>query len=158
MPRDTAELMVWHGGLSGSAPLKIAEKNHFNEIISNENLISVLPENINFSQTVFSSMNFFVSIWLLILVPIIFFILGKKIKKEKILKIKIKSIDDSSSKNPSETFAEKIDKSNIFGMTIGGILIILSIFKIISSSSFDFINPNFINLFLLGIAIFFTRV
>ena len=26
-------LMVWHGGMSGSAPLKIAEKNHFNEII-----------------------------------------------------------------------------------------------------------------------------
>lgn len=148
-------LMVWHGGLSGSAPLKIAEKNHFNEIISNENLISVLPENINFSQTVFSSMNFFVSICLLSLVPIIFFILGKKIKKDKVLKIKIKSLDNSSSKNPSDTFAEKIDKSNIFGMTIGGVLILLSIFKIISSSSFDFINPNFINLFLLGIAIFF---
>ena len=148
-------LMVWHGGLSGSAPLKIAEKNHFNEIISNENLISVLPENINFSQTVFSSMNFFVSICLLSLVPIIFFILGKKIKKDKILKIKIRSVDNSSLQNPSETFAEKIDESNFFGMTIGGVLILLSIFKIISSSSFDFINPNFINLFLLGIAIFF---
>ena len=24
--------MVWHGGLSGSIPLKIAEKNHFSEI------------------------------------------------------------------------------------------------------------------------------
>ena len=148
-------LMVWHGGLSGSAPLKIAEKNHFNEIISNENLISVLPENINFSQTVFSSMNFFVSICLLSLVPIIFFILGKKIKKDKILKIKIRSVDNNSLQNPSETFAEKIDESNFFGMTIGGVLILLSIFKIISSSSFDFINPNFINLFLLGIAIFF---
>lgn len=148
-------LMVWHGGLSGSAPLKIAEKNHFNEIISNENLISVLPENINFSQTVFSSMNFFVSICLIIFVPIIFFALGKKIKKDKTLKLKIKSIDYNSSKKKSETFAEKIDKSNFFGMTIGGVLILLSIFKIISSSSFDFINPNFINLFLLGIAIFF---
>ena len=151
--------MVWHGGLSGSAPLKIAEKNHFNEIISNENLISVLPENINFSQTVFSSMNFFVSICLLILVPFIFFILGeKKIKKDKILQLEISSVCQTSSKKPSKTFAEKIDTSNFFGMTIGGVLILLSISKIISSSSFDFINPNFINLFLLGIAIFFTLV
>ena len=148
-------LMVWHGGLSGSAPLKIAEKNHFNEIISNENLISVLPENINFSQTVFSSMNFFVSICLLILVPFIFFILGEKIKKDKILQLEISSVGQTSSKKPSKTFAEKIDTSNFFGMTIGGVLILLSISKIISSSSFDFINPNFINLFLLGIAIFF---
>ena len=33
-------LMVWHGGLSGSAPLKIAEKNHFKDLISDENLLS----------------------------------------------------------------------------------------------------------------------
>ena len=51
-------LMVWHGGLSGSIPLKIAEKNHFSEIIKNQQLLDRLPSNgIDFSETVFSTMN-----------------------------------------------------------------------------------------------------
>ena len=33
-------LMVWHGRISGSIPLKISEKNHFSEIIQNENLLN----------------------------------------------------------------------------------------------------------------------
>ena len=32
-------LMVWHGGLSGSAPLKIAEKGHFKDIIYDDEFI-----------------------------------------------------------------------------------------------------------------------
>ena len=56
-------LMVWHGGISGSIPLKVAEKNHFSEIISNSELLSQLPINgINFQETIFSNMNLTVSL------------------------------------------------------------------------------------------------
>ena len=51
-------LMVWHGGISGSAPIKIAEKGHFLE-----EKIGVITQ----SQTVFSSMNISISILLLII-------------------------------------------------------------------------------------------
>jgi short-chain fatty acids transporter len=53
-------LMVWHGGISGSAPIKVAEEGHITSlmrsIISPEQL-QLLPDPISFSETVFSSMN-----------------------------------------------------------------------------------------------------
>ncbi len=58
-----AGLAVWHGGLSGSAPLKVAEKGHFTESI-----VGVLP----MSETVFSMLNFVLLGSLLVLIPLLF--------------------------------------------------------------------------------------
>ncbi len=145
-------LMVWHGGMSGSAPLKIAEPNHFQEIINNDKLINILPDNINFSNTVFSSMNIFNSLLIIVIIPIIFMLIGKISKNEKKLNLKIKSIVTKT--KTKKTLAEKIDSSGFMGTLIGGCLILISIEKIIYSSSFDFINPNYINFTLLGLALF----
>ena len=147
-------LMVWHGGLSGSAPLKIAEPNHFQEIINNDKLINALPDNINFSNTVFSNMNIFNSLLIIVIIPIIFMLIGKISKNEKQLNLKIKSIDTTTKTKTKKTLAEKIDSSGFMGTLIGGCLILISIEKIIYSSSFDFINPNYINFTLLGLALF----
>jgi short-chain fatty acids transporter len=61
-------LMVWHGGISGSAPLKIAEEGHF---LSSK--IGVISQ----SETVFSTMNISLSVVLLFILPLIMFYLGK---------------------------------------------------------------------------------
>ena len=53
-------LMVWHGGLSGSAPIKVAEKNHLTEMF--EGLDFDVSSIITLSETTFSPMNIFVSI------------------------------------------------------------------------------------------------
>lgn len=145
-------LMVWHGGISGSAPLKIAEQNHFNEIISNEKLITALPENINFSNTVFSNMNIFISLLLISIIPLLFMIIGKISKNDTTLKLN--PIRNNFKKEKKKTLAEKLDQSHFFGTIIGGCLLLLSLEKIINSSSFDFINPNYINFTLLGLALF----
>jgi len=145
-------LMTWHGGISGSAPLKIAEPNHFREIISNENLITALPENINFSNTVFSNMNIVISLLLISMIPLLFMIIGKISKNDTTLKLN--SIRTNYKKEKKITLADKLDKSHFFGTLIGGCILLLSVEKIINSSSFDFINPNYINLTLLGLALF----
>ena len=62
-------LMVWHGGISGSAPIKIAEAGHFLE-----HKMGVISQ----SDTIFSSMNILASVLLLIILPIFMYILGKK--------------------------------------------------------------------------------
>jgi len=147
-------LMVWHGGISGSAPLKIAEPNHFNEIISNTDLITALPENINFSNTVFSNMNIFISLLLIMIIPILFGVIGKISKQNTLLKLNINSIERNFQKKRKKTFAEKLDSSSFFGTLIGGGILLLSIGKILNTSSFDFINPNYINFTLLGLALF----
>jgi short-chain fatty acids transporter len=61
-----AGLAVWHGGLSGSAPLKVAEKGHFAEAIS-----GVIP----ISHTLGSSLNIIVTVSLLVLIPALFYVM-----------------------------------------------------------------------------------
>ena len=62
-------LMVWHGGISGSAPIKVAEEGHF---LANK--IGVISQ----SQTIFSTMNISISIVLLVCLPILMYYLGNK--------------------------------------------------------------------------------
>lgn len=144
-------LMVWHGGLSGSIPLKIAEKNHFSEIISNTNLLQKLPENgISLSETVFSEMNLIVSILLLILIPSLLFYIGKiKPQGSRIRFTKNTQVLEKT----SIIGAEKIDHSKYLSKAIGFIIIAIAIRKGLMASSLSFINPNFVNLSLLGLAI-----
>ena len=144
-------LMVWHGGLSGSAPLKIAEKNHFNDIISDSDLLINLPTNIDLSHTIFSSMNIIVCLSLLVIIPITFFLIGKKVKT-KIIRIKQKS---THIKIPKRKLmgAEKIDFHEFFGWFVGSFILFIAIKKGLNASNLSFINPNYINLILLGLAI-----
>lgn len=64
-----AGLAVWHGGLSGSAPLKVAEAGHFAESIS-----GVLPV----SSTLTSPLNLIVTGALVVMLPILFFAMSPR--------------------------------------------------------------------------------
>ena len=51
-----AGLMVWHGGISGSAPLKVAESGHLKELmatVSDPGVLAMLPDSISTSTTIF---------------------------------------------------------------------------------------------------------
>ena len=148
-------LMVWHGGLSGSIPLKVAEKNHFSEIINNNELLKLLPpEGIHFGSTIFSQMNLTAIFLLLLLIPLTFFFLGQynpigipfKFKEEKKITTKQKAIG-----------MEKLDFSIFFSKLIGMCILIIVIKKGLSAKSIAFINPNFVNLSLFGLAIFLHK-
>ncbi len=58
-----AGFMVWHGGLSGTAPLAVAEADHFLA-----DTIGVIPV----SETLFSSLNLVVTGSLLVIIPVLF--------------------------------------------------------------------------------------
>jgi short-chain fatty acids transporter len=58
-------MLIWHGGLSGSAPLKVAEAQH----LSRELGLSLAP--IPLQQTIFSPMNLAVTLGLLIAIPLL---------------------------------------------------------------------------------------
>ena len=144
-------LMVWHGGLSGSIPLKISEKNHFSEIILNNDLLKKLPEGgINFSETVFSSMNLTVSILLLLLIPCLLFYIGKIKPGGKNIKFRK---NQKITQKKEILGAEKLDYSKYLSKAVGFIILSIAIRKGIMADSLSFINPNFVNLSLLGLAI-----
>ena len=147
-------LMVWHGGISGSIPLKVAEKNHFSEIINNVNLLNNLPSNgINFKDTIFSDMNLLVCLLLLILIPTLLFYIGKQQPTSKKIQFKT-SFDKHEAEDHQVKGAEKIDHSNWFSKLIGLSILFIAIQKGITANSISFINPNFVNLTLLGLALF----
>jgi short-chain fatty acids transporter len=136
-------LMVWHGGISGSAPIKIAEKGHFLE-----EQMGVISQ----SETIFSSMNISISLVLLIVLPSLMYVLGKK-GESRIIKLKTTPIENEKVEIEG---AERLDHSKILAYLFGGIIVFYCMYKALilpQGLSLSFITPNFINLFLLGLGI-----
>lgn len=154
-------LMVWHGGFSGSSLTKVAEVGHIQELmkdILSPNQLSTLPDQISFSQTVFSDMNIYASIGVLLLVPIGMYFIGKKSKKNRIPDIAIQK-NEEISKEKIEG-AARFDESKIFATLIGCIFIFYSIYSAISNfseTSWGFINLNYINFLLFGMCLLFHQ-
>tara|TARA_B100000575_G_scaffold82967_1_gene65241 strand:- start:198 stop:1547 length:1350 start_codon:yes stop_codon:yes gene_type:complete len=139
-------LMIWHGGISGSAPIKIAEENHF---LANK--MGVISQ----TETIFSNMNITISIILLIILPILMYFIGKRSKESK---INIPKEENKNSESLKLYGAEKLDHSKILSFIFGSIILVYCIYKaILKTDNFDlsFINPNYINLMLLGLGILF---
>lgn len=138
-------LMVWHGGLSGSAPIKIAEPGHFLE-----KQMGIISQ----SETVFSSMNIVISIALIIVLPAAMYLLGIRSKSQNVELSK--TILISEEKPKTLIGAERLDYSKIIAYSFGLIIISLAIFKAFikpSEPNLGIITPNFINFVLLGLAI-----
>ena len=86
-------LMVWHGGISGSSLTKVAEPGHLADMmegILSADRIQALPNQIDFSQTVFSSMNIFSAALILLILPMVFFLIGKKSSNDQVPQLNIK--------------------------------------------------------------------
>ncbi|MBP9152363.1 MAG: short-chain fatty acid transporter, partial [Flavobacteriales bacterium] len=65
-------LMVWHGGISGSAPIKVAEEGHISTLMANivsPEQLQLLPDPVSFSETVFGSMNIAATLLVVIVLP-----------------------------------------------------------------------------------------
>jgi short-chain fatty acids transporter len=143
-------MMVWHGGLSGSAPLKAAENGAIQKLVST----SIIPE-IGLDQTVFSSMNIFVSLILIICIPILLYYIGKKYNGE------MQSVNPPSTDKKTTARllgAEKLDHSSVFLKIIGGLILLCAIYIAFikpEAISLSFLTPDFINLVLIGLAFTF---
>ncbi len=141
-------LMVWHGGLSGSALTKVAESGHLQVISKNASL----PEAIYYGDTVFSSMNISAFLLLLVLIPLTFYYLGTRVRSQ-IPEIKTAFINTLENKKIEG--AERIDQSQIFSKTIGILLVPFAAFLALSyeGPSLGFITPNYINFSLLALCL-----
>jgi short-chain fatty acids transporter len=140
-------LMVWHGGISGSALTKVAEVGHIRDITKNQ----LMPELISFSDTVFSPMNLTAVILLIIAVPILSSVISRNTTKEIPNVIKHEQTAEKQSKIIG---AEHIDNSRWISKIIGVILTLIAFYIAISAQNKSgFINPNYINFSLLGLNI-----
>lgn len=152
-------LMVWHGGISGSAPIKVAETGHVQKlmdgILSTEEL-SKIPESYSFGETIFSPMNLTAIVAVLLILPLGMSLLGRKLKGTI-----LPSRNEVKTEIEQEvTGAERLDHSTYFGMAIGAGIVLYLVVNTISNfnnTGLGFITPNFLNLLLLGMSLFFHR-
>ena len=157
-----SSLMVWHGGISGSAPAKVAESGHLPQlmkgVLSSEKL-SALPEIIDYSKTVFSPMNLTVMLALLLCIPTALLFLNKYVKKDvpELYSNAIKAKEED--KYTTAIGAQKLDKSAFFIKSIGVIILVICGLDMFvwSDTVLKFINPDGINLLLLGLCLVFHR-
>ena len=140
-----AGLMVWHGGISGSAPLKVAEPGH-----KFEAEIGLIP----FSETIFSPMNLVCMGLLLFVVPLAMYWMGTRSRST------IPNVEPLKQNKETSTVlkgAEKLDDSSLLATLVGGGMLCLAIYKVIIRpeliNGLRFITPNYIIfiLFALGI-------
>ena len=135
-------LMVWHGGISGSAPIKIAEGEHF---LADK--IGVISQ----ADTIFSTMNISISILLLITLPLLMYFIGKRNEGTSI-SLKVINHQNEITING----AEKIDHSKLMAFFFGGLVLGFAFYKAFilpDNISLKIITPNYINLVLLGLGI-----
>jgi short-chain fatty acids transporter len=154
-------LMVWHGGISGSAPIKAAEPGHVTQMmngISAQDQLLAFPESYPFSDTIFGGMNLLSITLLVVLLPLFMFWIGKRF--DKAVSLPVLSSKNIAQPEKSIKGAERLDFSKWFASFVGGMILVYIFYKAIKGfpdSGFGFITPDFINLLLLGAGLFLHR-
>lgn len=145
--------MIWHGGMSGSAPLKVAESGHLASLMSGVGdaaLAAQLPDVVSFSETIFSSFNLILFLIILVVVPLFLYFLGKKSTATTINLPVYKGAVYESSDGKG---AERIDHSPVFGIGFGTLVMIAFIYQYFDALSHNIITPNMLNFFMFGLAL-----
>lgn len=146
-------LMVWHGGISGSAPIKVAESKHLQglmEGISTPEIIAQLPESVNFDTTIFSWWNLLIFGVILVVIPLVLYRIAKVTKATP---LKLEEYQLNIDNKEDLEGAEKLDYSKIVAIGFGTILLVAFFYQYWSNLLRFQITPNMLNFFMLGLAI-----
>jgi len=149
-------LMIWHGGISGSAPIKVAESGHLLSLMkgvgSPENM-ALLPQSINFDQTIFSSGNLLIFLAALVLVPLTLNRMAKFAPSTEVcFKEAIENFKDSKQEG-----GERLDHSRLLSVVFGALILIVFFIQYSNSFSSLQITPNMLNFFMFGLALILHR-
>lgn len=146
-------MMVWHGGISGSAPIKINEVGHLSNIMNNSSFefMHKVPSTIDFSQTIFSFSNLLIFAIVVFVISGMFYVLGKNSQPTEINLSQYKMYQDKKSLLKKD----RLDNSKILA-TIFGLLILVTFFsRYFGAIKILKITPNLINFLMLGLGILF---
>jgi len=146
-------LMIWHGGMSGSAPLKVAENGHLAGLMAGTGgnaSMSELPNLISFSETIFSSFNIILFGILLVVIPFCLYLMAKKATPTP---TNLPIYEGNYGEEATSEGVEKLDHSKIFGISFGLIILLAFFYQYFESITQFVITPNMLNFFMLGLAL-----
>jgi len=145
-------LMVWHSGISGSAPIKVAEDNHLFSLMSSREdsyLYENLPTSLNFDLTVLSNANLITFSVLLVLVPLAFYFLSKNTSTDNAT---LKTLELNSDPLPLVKL-RGLENSRSFSFIFAIVLLIAFFYQYSDQLTKFKITPNSLNFFMLGLSI-----
>ncbi|MET1258828.1 TIGR00366 family protein [Flagellimonas sp. DF-77] len=146
-------LMVWHGGISGSAPIKVSEEGHLKTLMSTiqQNGFSIeLPNSISTVETVFSSWNLILFCIVCLCISVLVFYLGKQTAAKP---FRLPSYHMQRFDGKAPVGAEKLDHSKPMALFFGLLLLGAFFIQYLPALRSLNITPNLLNFFMLGLAI-----
>lgn len=147
-------LLVWHSGISGSAPLKVAESGHLVSLYpKGANWDVPLVDAISIESTVFASWNLMLTLVVMAAIVCLFYFLGKISPSTEVTEIAEKSDEVQL---PKRSLAEKLDNGRGLAWLMGVVALGTSVYLAIGDGlekGLSFVNPDWINLILLGLAL-----
>ena len=146
-------MMVWHGGISGSAPIKINEEGHLSNIMTNNSfeLMHKVPSSIDFSQTIFSFSNVLIFTIVVLVISGMFYVLGKNSQPTEINLSQYKMHQDKKSLIKTD----RLDNSKILATIFGLLILVTFFYRYFDAIKVLKITPNLINFLMLGLGILF---
>jgi len=145
-------LLVWHGGLSGSAPLKMTTEAEARDVLPASVFESLQSGAVPLSETLLSPMNLFVSGGLLVLIPLVLWLLSPKDD----LEIVPMPIDDAERGEPergeASGFPDWIERSPIVVWSLAGLLL-WAFARFATADGLMKLGPNEVNAVMLAIGL-----
>lgn len=147
-------LLVWHGGLSGSAPLKVAEPGHLAELAPQ---LTGLPDAIGLRESLFAPWSWSITLAVVVVTALVFTWLGGQNQLEAVA---IPEAGDVSSP-PSPVsvgagWGERLDRGRLLAVLLGAACWGGALFAPARGgwdAELRFITPDWINTVLLGAAL-----
>jgi len=146
-------LMIWHSGVSGSAPLDAAGEGRIKELLANTSYsnLAEIPNHIATSSTIFSYWNLILFGTLLLVIPAFLYFVAKKTKPTTLNLPEYKFGTESK----DLIGAEKLDHSIILAWLFGGLLLVVFYVKYGAEALQLNFTLNAINFLMLGLALIF---
>lgn len=150
-------MMAWHGGMSGSAPLKAAEANHLPSLFSEQKLLqlgSSLPDYISTSETIFSVQNLLIFAVMLVAIPAVLWWFSRK--KHSNSDVIYKRFQQTQMETEKGT-VHFLEASHWVGILFGSLLLIAFGIQYFSHILSLNLTPNMLNFFMLGLGFVLHR-
>ncbi len=152
-------LLVWHGGLGGSAPLKVAEQGHLASLVPNATWAAELPDALTLSETALTGWSQAVTWTTVVVVVLTFLWLGRRIGggSDNVLP-EVTEARRALKKTEAhaEGLAERLDRGRVIPWVLGVACVVGATSWAWASGplfKLAFVTPDWINMVLLGAAL-----
>ena len=146
-------MLTWHGGLSGSAPLKMTKMEEIAGILPAEMIATLGVEPVPLQASIFSNLNLFVTIGMLVLVPLTLFLLAPRKESE------IRTATDLEIRRTEDRDDDIPSRDGIVAILLNGIvacgLLVGMVAYLLRSGGLGRLGPNEVNATMLGLGMLF---